>query len=127
MNPKTALIIGAVVAAIFGLLLVFAPGPMLKGFGLQAPDAAVTLARDVGVTLLGLAVLNWLAREATGTALRGILIGNLVVQVLEIVVNGYEIATGQLPSKAAPGLIIHAVLGAIFLLALRRAGGRVAT
>ena len=44
--------------------------------------------------------------------------GNLVVQVLEVVVNFYEIATGVLPTKAAPGLLIHVVLGAIFAAAL---------
>ena len=121
MQPKLALMIGAVVAAIFGLLLVFASKSMLSGFGLGTPDEGIILSRDVGVTLLGLAAINWLARDATGTALRAILIGNLAIQVLEIVVNGFEIANGMLPNKAAGGLVIHAVLGVIFLLGLMRA------
>ena len=50
MNPRVALIIGAVAAAIFGLLLALAPATMLSGFGLRAPDEAVVLSRDVGVT-----------------------------------------------------------------------------
>ena len=121
MNPRVALIIGAVAAAIFGLLLALAPASMLAGFGLRAPDEAVVLSRDVGVTLLGLAVINWMARDASGTALRAILVGNIVIQVLEFLVNGYELAVGQLPSNAAGGEIIHVVLGAIFVLGLLRA------
>ena len=121
MNPRVALIIGAVAAAIFGLLLALAPATMLSGFGLRAPDEAVVLSRDVGVTLLGLAVINWMARDASGTALRAILVGNIVIQVLEFLVNGYELAIGQLPTNAAGGEVIHVVLGVIFVLGLLRA------
>ena len=122
MKPSLALAIGAVAAAIFGLLLVFIPGPLLQGFGLGTPNEGIVLSRDVGVTLLGLALLNWMAKDATGTPLRGILIGNLAIQVLEIAMNAYEIAAGMLPSKAAGGFVIHAVLGVIFILALWKAG-----
>jgi hypothetical protein len=120
------LIIGALAALVFGLGLTLGPAQMLAGFGVGAPTPALILSRDVGVTLLGLAVLNWLGRNATGDALRAILAGNLFVQVAEFVVNGLEIATGDLPSAAAGGLIIHVVLGALFAWALyqsRRAPG----
>ena len=57
------------------------------------------MSRDLGVTLVGVGVINWLARDATGAALRGILIGNLVIQVREFLVNGYKLATGALPRR----------------------------
>ncbi len=66
MQPKAALTIGPVVAALFGLALVFAPGPMLQGFGLNTPDAGIILSRDLGVTLLSIGALNWLALMGTG-------------------------------------------------------------
>lgn len=119
MSAKLALTIGAVAAAVFGLALLLLPQQMLAGFGLEAPAAAQVVSRDVGVTLLGLAVLNWRARDATGTTLRAILIANLFIQVAELVVNGVEIATGVLPGQAAPGLLIHLVLAVIFVLPLR--------
>ena len=119
MSPKLALSIGAVVAVIFGLLLVFAPGQMLTGFGLSAPVEGIILSRDVGVTLVGLGIINWLARDASGSALRGLLVGNLAIQLFEFLVNGYELLMGQLPTAAAGGEVIHIVLGIIFLLALR--------
>ena len=121
MSPKLALQIGAVLAIVFGLGLALLPAHMLAGFGLATPNEALVVSRDVGVTLVGVGVINWLARDATGAALRGILIGNLVIQVLEFLVNGYELATGALPSQAAGGEIIHVVLAVIFFLALRRA------
>lgn len=127
MSPKIALTIGAVAAAIFGLLLTFAPGPMLEGFGLGTSDEGMVLSRDLGVTLLGIALLNWLARGAAGPAVKAILIGNFAIQVLEIVVNSYEIFADVLPAKAAGGILIHVILGAIFALGLVKARAAVAT
>ena len=118
MSTRVVLIIGAVAALLFGLALVILPAQMLAGFGLGAPAAAQVLSRDVGVTLIGLAVLNWLGRNATGGALRAILSANLFVQVAELIVNAIEIATGELPSAAAGGLLIHLVLGALLGWAL---------
>ena len=125
MSPRLALMIGAVAAFVFGLALTVFPSTMLAGFGLAVPNEAVVLSRDlsrdVGVTLIGLGVINWMARNATGEPLRAILVGNVVVQALEIVVNAGEIAVGALPPQAGGGLLIHLVLGAIFVLAMTRA------
>lgn len=121
MSTRLALTIGAVAAFLFGLALAIAPAQMLAGFGLGVPTEAQVLSRDVGVTLLGLGVINWMARGATGVAVRAILVGNLFVQLAELLVNGWEIASGILPMQAAGGLLIHLVLGVVFLLALRRA------
>lgn len=121
MRPSLALSIGAVLAFIFGGALALLPVQMLSGFGLATPTEAQIISRDVGVTLIGLGIINWFARNATGDALRGILWGNIFVQVAELVVNGWEIAAGILPSAAAGGLVIHVALAVIFVLGLRRA------
>src|SRR5262249_2442288 len=81
MRPSLALSIGAVLAAIFGAALTFLPEQMLGGFGLAAPKEALVVSRDVGVTLLGLAIINWLGRNATGDVLRALLWGNIFIQV----------------------------------------------
>ena len=121
MSPRLALQIGAVLAFLFGAALALAPTQMLSGFGLGAPTEAQILSRDVGVTLIGLGIINWLARDATGSALRGLLWGNIFIQVAETVVNGWEVAAGILPSSAAGGLIVHIALAVVFVLGLRRA------
>lgn len=116
--------IGGAAAIIFGLALLVFPTTMLANFGLSASREGTVLSRDVGATLIGLGVINWMARNATGTALRALLVGNVVVQALELVVNGYEIAVGDLPTQAAGGLLIHLVLGAVFVLAMRSLSSR---
>ena len=121
MSSKLALTIGAVAALIFGAALALAPAQMLSGFGLGVPTEALVVSRDVGVTLLGLALINWLARDAAGPAVRALLIGNLFIQLAETVVNGWEVAAGILPGQAAGGLVIHLALAVVFALPLRRA------
>jgi hypothetical protein len=115
--------IGGIAAVLFGLALFVSPDSMLAGFGLATPAAAKVLSRDVGATLIGLGVINWMARNATGEAL-GLLVGNVVVQALEVLINGYEIAVGDLPMQAGGGLVIHLVLGAVFVLAMRSQSSR---
>lgn len=124
MNPRLALSIGGIAALVFGLALFVFPSSMLAGFGLAVPNEAKVLSRDVGATLIGLGVINWMARNATGEVLRALLVGNVVVQALELLVNGYEIAVGDLPAQAAGGLVIHLVLGAVFILAMRSPSAR---
>jgi hypothetical protein len=58
VSPKLALQIGAVLATIFGLALALLPAQMLAGFGLATPSDALVVPRDLGVTLLGLAVIT---------------------------------------------------------------------
>jgi hypothetical protein len=117
--------IGGVAAIVFGLGLLVFPAAMFAGFGLGgAPVQALILSRDVGATLIGLGVINWMARNATGETLRALLVGNVVVQALELLVNAYEIASGALPTQTAGGLLIHLVLGAVFVLAMRSSPSR---
>ena len=116
--------IGGIAALLFGLALFVSPESMLAGFGLATPAAAKVLSRDVGATLIGLGVINWMARNATGDTLRALLVGNVVIQALELVINTYEIAVGDLSTQAAGGLVIHLVLGAVFVLAMRSPSSR---
>src|ERR1700737_2721282 len=111
--------IGGVAAGVFGLALFVSPGSLLAGFGVATSASARVLARDVGATLIGLGVINWMARNATGDVLRALLVGNVVVQALELLINAYEIVVGDLPTQAAGGLLIHLVLGTFFVLAMR--------
>ena len=55
---------------------------------------------------------------ASSSSAGAILLANLFVQVAELIVNAIEIATGELPSAAAGGLLIHLVLGTLFGWAL---------
>jgi hypothetical protein len=120
LNARLALAIGAVAAFVFGIGLLVFPSLMLANSGLESGAAAVAASRGAGATLIGLGVLNWLGRAASGAGSRAILMGNLVVQILSLAVNAGSVLTGQLPAQAGAASVIHIVLGTIFALALRR-------
>ena len=121
MSPRVALVIGALFALVFGLALALAPTQMLPAFGMSTPPEALVLSRDIGVTLIGIAFINFLARDSIGDAVRAILIGNIVIQLLEALVNGYEVAVGIIPMPGLGGVVLHLILAIIFWLGLRRA------
>jgi len=120
MRPSLALSIGAVAAIALGIPLALVPAQMLSAFGLATPDEAIILSRDAGVLLIGLGIIDWTARDATGGPLRGLLWGNIAIRVGEIANNGWAIGTGMIPSSAAGGLIVPIALIVVFVLALRR-------
>jgi len=71
--------INAVVAVIFGLGFVFAPGQTLSFYGIS-PDAAFSLVAQLfGASLVGFAVLTWSARNAKASdALKAIILALFV-------------------------------------------------
>lgn len=70
MNLSFLMTINAVVAAIFGLGFVLAPGQTLSYYGIS-PDAAFSLVAQLfGSALIGFAVLTWSARNAAASDAR---------------------------------------------------------
>ena len=123
MRPSLALAIGAVFSVVSGLALVLAPGQLLSPLGFAA--TAEIQARDAGVLLIGVGIIDWFARDAVGAPLRGLLLGNLFIRVAGMAVNYWELAAGLMP-RAAAGIfpvltVINIVLIVVFALALRRA------
>jgi hypothetical protein len=96
---------------------------MLTAFGLGMPNEGLILARDAGVLLIGVGIIDWMARDAVGAPLRGLLWGNIFIRGAEIVVNVWEIAVGMIPLNAGGliGLAVSLALVVMFALALRRA------
>jgi hypothetical protein len=115
MKLKTFLGISAVILGLFGLSMIFNSANMAKGFGLDLNDLSVVLFRDLGSTLIGVAVINWMARGTQDTkALKAIVLGNLVIQVLGVIVNVADITQGYMGSGGWVGVLLHAVLAAGF-------------
>ena len=126
MRPSLALSIGAVFHILIGLPILLVPAQMLAALGIAAPpDIALVQARDAGTVIIGVGIINWLARNAVGAPLRGLLWGNIFIRVTAMVVNYWELAAGQIPSGAAgffPVLTaINIALIIMFALGLRRA------
>jgi len=118
---KIFISIAAILAWLFGAMLLILPAEMYAPTGIAMTPMIATLAQAHGATLVGLGVVNWLARNADRQGLIAVLTGNLVVQVLSL---GVVIRTMQLGAglAVAPGVVIHVVLGSLFAIFLIRVG-----
>jgi hypothetical protein len=117
---KIFLSIAAVLAWIFGAALLLAPGPFYAPTGIPMTPMLGTIAQAHGATLVGLGVIDWLARNAEKRGLVAVLAGNLVVQVLSLAVVLRTMTLGAGPA-VAPGVVIHVVLGSLFAYFLWKA------
>ena len=113
------LAVAAVLAWIFGAALLVAPAAFYAPARIEMTPMLATVAQAHGATLVGLGVVDWLARNADRRGLVAVLGGNLVVQVLSlgVVVRTMTLGAG---AAVAPGVVIHVVLGALFALFLWR-------
>jgi hypothetical protein len=116
---KLFISIAAVLAWLFGVMLLFAPAELSAPAGIAMTPMIATLAQAHGATLVGLGVVNWLARNADRQGLIAVLTGNLVVQVLSlfVVIRTMQLGAGL---AVAPGVAIHVVLGSLFAAFLIR-------
>jgi len=91
------LVIAAVIGAVFGVGFVVASGTVLGIYGITLDKAGTLVAQLFGALLIGLATLNWLARNVTDPEARqAVVLGNLVGDVVGFVV----ILIGQLAGVA---------------------------
>lgn len=114
------LAISGILAAVFGAALLSAPAAFYASTGVAFTPLIGTIAQAHGATLVGLGLVNFLARSADRTGIIAVLGGNLVAQVLSLAV---AVRTMSLASGAAvaPGIVIHVVLGLLFAFFLVRA------
>jgi len=74
---RTFLAIAAVLAWIFGLVLLLTPTKFYEPTGITLMPMLATPAQAHDATLFGLGVINWCARHADGRGLSGVLRGIL--------------------------------------------------
>jgi hypothetical protein len=93
MRLSSLLVVAAIIGAAFGVAFVVASGPLLSVYGITLDKAGTLVAQLFGALLIGLAVLNWFARNVTDPdARQAVVYGNLVGDVIGFVV----ILIGQL-------------------------------
>src|ERR1041385_226957 len=100
------LAIAAFLSWIFGAGLLFAAQQFYAPMGVTLSPILVTMAQAQGAILVGLGVINWMARKADGAGLLAVLAGNSVVQTLSLVV-ALRIAGIAGAQVAAPAIVIH--------------------
>ena len=79
MKTNTLLITAAIYLTLVGLGFLLAPGVMVFGALGGTPATIVAELRQYGGALLGIAALNWVARNAeASTARNGVFLGNTI-------------------------------------------------
>jgi hypothetical protein len=121
MKLKAVLTISAIYQAIVGVGMMLAP----QQFGIDAvpPDASpalIAFLRIFGGPMLGIAVLNWMARNAEpSTARNAIVLANVVGFGCVTLVDIWGVSTGGARPIAKLFLLIHLLLTAAFIVAWR--------
>lgn len=111
MKVSTFLIVVAVVYGLFGLGTLFAPGQVFAPMGITLDASGQLIARTMGATMIGFAVIFWQARKATNSpALRAILLGNAIYLIVEIVVTVSGTLSGIGSSAAWGGIVVDLLL-----------------
>ena len=115
------LTVSAIYQAIVGVGMMLAP----RQFGIDAlpPDASpalIAFLRIFGGPMLGIAVLNWMARNAEpSTARNAIVLANIVGFGCVALVDVWGVFTGGARPIAKLFLVIHLLLTAAFVVAWR--------
>ncbi len=120
MRLNVLLSITAVYMALLGLGFIFAPQAIGVGaVPADAPAALITYLRVFGSTFLGIAVLNWKARNAEpSTARNAIILGNMVGFSVGPALDVWGLLTGA-RQLAVVFAVIHLLIASAFFLAWR--------
>ena len=117
---KWTLTLSALYLALVGLGLLLVP--LQFGVGAVPGNASpelIALMRLLGGPFLGIAVLNWLSRNAEPAAIWPVLIANLIGFGVVAANDVWGVATGEARELAKFFLIIHLLFAAAFIAALR--------
>jgi hypothetical protein len=118
---KLTLSLSALYLAVVGLALMFVP--LQFGIGAVPADAStelIALLRLLGGPFLGIAVLNWLSRDAEASTLRAVLLANVIGFGAVAANDIWSVATGEAREAAKFFLIIHLAFALAFIAAARR-------
>lgn len=121
MKLKAVLTVSAIYLAVLGVGFMFAPQQI--GIGAVPPDASPALIaylRIFGGPCLGIAVLNWMARNAEpSSALNAIVIANAVGFGCVTLMDVWGVFSGGAREAAKVFLVIHLLMTVGFLMAAR--------
>ena len=113
MRRSTFLLITAILSFVFGAMMFFAPASGAKIIGLAATAETKSVLRGLGGLIIGSGTVNLLLRNQTDiSALRGLLIANIVTHLLGILADVWGVSGGVLTTaKIAPVEITHLFIG----------------
>ena len=110
MKRSLFLLITAILALLFGALMFLAPSLAAQFFGIPDSVGIDGLFRIIGSTLLGLAVLNFLARnQPSSPTLAAVLWADVATHTIGFIADLWSAGAGAFTFTAAlPGFVVHA-------------------
>ena len=128
MKRSTFLLITAIIALIFGGMMLLVPDKASEGFGLVATPESNLLFRSLGGLILGSGVLNFLVRaHEDSKTLQAVLIFNVVFHAISMANDFLGAYQGILRfDKIIPGQSVHLFIGIgsiIYLMRMKGAKG----
>jgi hypothetical protein len=86
VKRSTIMAIAAILATVFGLGFILAPGQTVSPYGITLETDGQWIGRYLGAAFVGIGVLTWLARKIEPSeGLRAIMLGAFVMDVLGLV------------------------------------------
>jgi hypothetical protein len=113
---KILLAVAAVLAVLIGLALIFATNAFMAPMGIVIDAKMATLGQAQGVVLIALGIINWLSRSSADV--RPVLAGNAFAQIASLAVNVRAMALGLVGSQAGGAVLMHLILGGLFVFFL---------
>jgi hypothetical protein len=117
MNHRIILRSAALVATLYGIILVLAPNTLMNIYGSETLDGSgFYFALLTGAMLLGWGAMNWAASTAPQIAeIHYVLLGNLVAQAISLVVTLYrQLTYAFVPQTGWLNVVIFLVFTALF-------------
>lgn len=118
MTRKTFLLVTAVIGLLVGTCALLLPGEFLASKGVAPLPAPMVWMREVGVLIIALGVMAYLARDEPDSPLmRAFLIGNAIVHAGLFPVELVALRSGVITrlSGVAPNTVLHVVLASAFV------------
>ena len=116
MNHSPIMKIQAVLSALFGLALLFAPNALLAAYKADPMNApGVYNSMLYGGCLIALAVMNWNASRASAMEARHVILGTLVANAIGFVVAlTRQLSDASVPPAAWFNVALFLVLAALY-------------
>ena len=111
----TFLAIAAVIAVLFGIGFVLAPGRIVALYGAVLTPAGEVVGRILGSSLIAIALMFWASREQQGAdVLRAVLIAGLVANALDLLIMLHATVSGIVSGLGWASVLMHILLAAGF-------------
>ena len=118
MDTKLYLTISAIIAILYGIGFVLIPAKMVELYGVPPEPHAILNLQFFGSALLAWGVITWFARDLDWAAVRGVLIGGIVGDVVGGLLSVWAIVEGLVNAFGWTSVVIYVLLlvGGLYFL-----------